>query len=167
MSPCEEAVMFHELMRHECEDDIDRLCALVNKRLSYVDARLALLRGAEDVFEALRAKTIGVGVAEELNKVTDAHYRKHYLDHAVRSGATRGLVAVWVQEWKTCLSGAVTPAPAPAAGDAAMADPTFNPFTCEICGRADNVHLIRQINVHQHCKLAILDPLLAQARGES
>lgn len=166
MSPAEEAVMFRELLTHECGHDVERLCAMVNKKLTYVDARLALLAGGEDVFEAVKAKTIGLGVAEELNKIAEAHWRAYYLDAAVRSGATRGVVVGWVQEWKQIFGGAKPPAQPDQAAEPSMAEETEHPFTCVICGKHDNVHLIRQINIHQHCKLAILDPLLANARGE-
>jgi hypothetical protein len=46
-----------------------------------------------------------------------------------------------------------------------MAPAAHNPFTCEICGRADNVHLIVHVPIHQHCKLAILDPMLKTYHG--
>jgi len=44
--------------------------------------------------------------------------------------------------------------------------PQTNYFTCAVCGGTEDVHLMQPINVHQHCKLAILDKLLATYRGD-
>jgi ParB/RepB/Spo0J family partition protein len=167
MSPCDEAVALGKLFEFVCGQDIEQLCARVNKSETYVSSRLELLNGFPDVFAALRGKQIGIGVAQELNKIPDDKFRAHYLAHAVRSGATKAVVQLWVQEFKTMFGPSPSPAAEAAAPPAGIADAPHNPFTCEICGKADNVHLIRQINVHQHCKLAILDPLLANARGEA
>jgi hypothetical protein len=49
---------------------------------------------------------------------------------------------------------------------APSAVPQTNYFTCACCGGTDNVHTMVPINVHQHCKLAILDKLIAAYRGE-
>src|SRR5229473_2116732 len=98
MSPADEAIFFNELLNGECRGDIGKLSALVNKKITYVDNRLALLRGAEDVFEALRARKISIGVANELNKIEDARYRAHYLHHAIEGGSTVAVVSAWVTE---------------------------------------------------------------------
>jgi ParB/RepB/Spo0J family partition protein len=100
MSPAEEAIMFFSLLRDECEGDIERLCALVNKKLSYVDNRLALVNGDELVFEAVKDRKITLGVAAELNKLPDDGWRRYYLEHAIQGGATVAVVSGWVTEWK-------------------------------------------------------------------
>jgi hypothetical protein len=113
-------------------------------------------------------KQIGIGVAQELNKIPDDKLSRALprARRAERRDESRRS-AVGQQEFKTMFGPTPSPAAEPAAPPAGIADAPHNPFTCEVCGKADNVHLIRQINVHQHCKLAILDPLLANARGEA
>lgn len=166
LSAADEAIWFAELLEKKCDGDIEKLCGLVGEKLSYVDNRLSLFHGDTDVFAALQRNHIKIGVAHELNKCPDPHYRRYYLDLAIRCGATVTVVVGWLTEWKQ-LFGNQPAAPRPAvASDPSMPDADEHPFTCEVCGKHDNVHLIRQINIHQHCKLAILDPLLAHARDE-
>lgn len=167
LSAADEAIWFSELLERKCEGDTDKLCALVGERRAYVEGRLALFMGCADVFGALQANKISIGVAHELNKCPDAHYRKYYLEHAIRGGATIAIVAAWLMEWKNMFGGPQRPAEPVAPSEAGIVTEPHNPFTCEVCGRADNVHLIRQISVHQHCKLAILDPMLTAYHGNT
>lgn len=167
LNPADEAVWFMELLEHHCGGDIQQLCALVGEKLTYVDNRIALFRGDADVFKALQAGTIKIGVAHELNKCPDAHYRRYYLDCAIRGGATIAVVSGWIAEYRQNFGAPQGPAAPTPAAEPGIADAPHHPFTCIVCNKADNVHLIRQVNVHQHCQLAILNPLLANARGES
>jgi len=109
MSPAEEAVFFRELITNECGGDIELLCTLVNKKLAYVDNRLALLTGDAEIFEAVRAGQISLGVAAELNTIPAEDYRRYYLAHAVRDGSTVATVRGWVMQWKA-MYGADRPA---------------------------------------------------------
>jgi ParB/RepB/Spo0J family partition protein len=167
LNPADEALWFMELLEQHCGGDVDQLCALVGEKLAYVDNRIALFRGDTEVFAALKRGDIGIGVAQELNKWTDERYRRHYLDLAVRGGATRTVVAGWYAEWKQMFAQQPEHPLSGQASIASMPDTSGSPFTCIVCQKNDNVHLIRQVDVHQHCKMAILDPLLASARGES
>jgi ParB/RepB/Spo0J family partition protein len=167
MSPAEEAIMFFTLLRDECEGDIEKLCALVNKKLSYVDNRLALVNGDEMVFEAVKDRVITLGVAAELNKIDDAGWRRYYLAFAVKGGATVSMVTGWVTEWKNMYGNRVD-VPQPDAPESGPIVPNgYDPHRCTICGKVDPRFIPEQISVHTHCKLAVLDPMLAAYRGES
>jgi ParB family chromosome partitioning protein len=160
LNPADEAIWFAELLDKRCDNDIEKLCALVGEKRSYVDNRLVLFYGDPAIFAALQAGKIKIGVAHELNKCTDAHYRQHFLHMAIESGATIAVVSGMIADWKRSF----VDVPQPAAG----ADPSTpsmhvefkNPFTCYVCGRTDNVHLMSPLQVHQHCRMAILDPIL-------
>lgn len=167
MSPAEEAIMFFTLLRDECGGDIERLCALVNKKLSYVDNRLALVNGDELVFEAVKDRKVTLGVAAELNKIEAADYRRYYLEHAIKSGATVAVVSGWVTEYRSMYSTRVeSTAPEPPAPGVVVPS-GFDPMRCAICGKSDSRFIPEAVSVHTHCKLAVLDPLLASYRGES
>mgnify|MGYP001612833154 CR=1 FL=1 len=166
LSAADEAIWFEELLDRVCGGDVDVLCARLNSSRNYVEGRLLLFRGDPVVFAALQREDIKIGVAHELNKVGDERTRRYFLDAACRGGATQGVVQGWVHQWKI-ESGAAVGAPAPVfVADSCGPVPEMNYFTCACCGKTDNVHLMRPINVHDYCRLAILDRLLAAYRGE-
>lgn len=162
LNPADEGLWFTELLDRSCNGDIEKLAGLVGETINYIDGRLALVRGDQRVFDALRRGEIRLGVAHELNRVEDAHYRKYFLDCAMRDGATVSTVAAWVMDWRrNSLPAAAAGAPGEPSAPGIAAE-IHNPFTCRVCKRDDNVHLMRQINVHVHCDMAILRPLLGE-----
>jgi ParB family chromosome partitioning protein len=166
LNPADEAILFGELLERDCGGDVDTLAAKLGEKRGYIEGRLILLRDPE-ILDALRGdKPIRIGVALQLLKITDPTMRRYYLDAARRGGATVTVAAAWVQEWQNyhrdqhvdpaAVVEAAPPGPAPA----------VDYFRCVVCGKNDNVHLMQPFNVHSHCKLAILDELLASYRGE-
>ena len=166
LSAADEAIWFHELLEQKCGGDIEKLCGLVGEALSYVDNRLALFHGDPDVFAALQTDKIKIGVAQELNKCPDPHYRRYYLDCAIRGGATRAVVVGWIIEWKNMFGSSPNAGVPPGAPAPAPIPDTANYFTCYVCRGTEHVHLMRPLNVHDYCILAVLDKLLAAYRGE-
>lgn len=165
LNAADEAIWFHEMFEGACGGDVDKLCERIGEKRSYVEGRLLLFRGDETVFERLREGKITIGVAQQLNKCTEQQYRRYLLHQAISGGATVAVVSGWIMDWKRQQQPA-SDAAAPPSGDALMSPiPETDFFRCACCGRTDNVHLMRQINVHQHCKMAILDPLLDTYRG--
>lgn len=167
MSPADEAIMFFSLLRDECGGDIEQLAALVNKKISYIDNRLALVNGDELVFEAVKDRQITLGVASELNALPDDSWRRYYLKWAVTTGATVSVVRGWVAEWKS-IYGARGDTPEPAAPMPATSYvSTYDPMKCVVCQVNDPRQIPETISVHAACKVAILDKLLAAYRGEA
>jgi ParB family chromosome partitioning protein len=163
-SPADEAKYFYELYTNECAMDLEKVCALVGKKLPYVQDRLALLDGDELVFDALRAKKIGVTVAKELNKCGDATYRRYFLRHAIDGGATSTAVMGWVQQWRTSIGDVPASAPSPELPSASAGVSTaFDPMRCYICGKSDH-RIPEQLSVHTSCREAILDEILGRNR---
>lgn len=163
VNPVDEAFWFAELLKCECGDDIDRLAGLVGESVSYVDSRLCLLELDDATREALRVGSIKIGVARELMKVTDPHYRNYYLAHAIKSGATVAVVCGWVIEWKQTHGANHPAAPLSSVEQVASSGAAYDPLRCAICGKNDPRYIPETIPVHTHCRLAILEPLLHQA----
>ena len=166
MSPADEAKMFFELYTNECGEDIERICAMTGKSFSYVSSRLNLINGDDLVFQAVKDGQIKLGVAEQLNKIDAADYRRYYLEHAILSGASVAVVVGWVTEYRRMYVDNPQPKPpdAPPAG-ATLAAPAYDPYRCHVCGKSDH-RMTVQVNVHAACQEAILDPLLATYRGD-
>jgi ParB/RepB/Spo0J family partition protein len=167
MSAADEAKMFYELFTNECEQDIERLAALVNKNRSYVDARLQLVLGDDLIFQAVKDKKIKLGVAAELNKIDKADYRRYYLHHAIEQGVTVAIAIKWVSDYRA--QHADRPQAEAPASDAQQPIITsgYDPLCCNICGQNDPRELPVMIAVHPSCRLRILEPMVAAWRGSA
>jgi len=163
----DEAIWFAQLLEKYPEDGTDGLAARVGETRAYVEGRLLLLQGCERVFDALRQHTINIGVAMELNKITEPAHRFMCLDQAATGGATVTLVKRWVQEWRTihAPAGAAVPPPAPVADSSPLVLDDY--FTCRVCGERDQVHAMRPLNAHDFCWRTLLDPKTGLVRAKT
>jgi len=160
LNAADEALYFSELLETQCGNDTNRLVDLVHESRAYVEGRLLLFQGHSDVFEALRAESISIGAAHELNKCHDDVMRHYFLSNAIRDGASITIVRGWMQQWTRSLVPS-SGKPGITAVDATAAPvPQTNYFTCYVCGKDHDVHLMTPINVHGYCRKAILDPLV-------
>lgn len=160
LKPDEEAVWFHELLEGTCGGDTDKLAALLGEKRAYVEGRLALLYGNPDVFAALRDGSIGIGVAQQLNRCTDAKHCRYLIVQAITCGATVAIVQGWIADWEH-LHKFVSPegdaaAPAVVAGPPVVDDY----FTCRVCGLKDNPGNMRPVQIHDYCQQAVFLPAL-------
>lgn len=163
MSAAEEAAYFDDLLERDCGGDIEKLAAMLGEKRSYIDNRIALFRGDKNVFSALLAREIAIGVAQELNKIPDEEWRRYYLALALREKPTASAVTGWVAQWKRLYGGPQPPAaPQPAQASEGPHPAVFDPFRCYICGRSDQ-RVPEQLSVHSSCREAILDELLRRA----
>jgi ParB/RepB/Spo0J family partition protein len=165
LNPADEAIWFSELLEQRCGGDIEKLAAIVGEKVSYLDNRLRLFHGSQPVFNALRRGEIKIGVAHELNKITDPKWNAYYLEHAVKSGASIATVTGWVQQWRDLFSGPAQPVAADTFVSYTGGAPTYDPNLCRVCGKSDPRRMTVEVRVHASCLEAILDPLLEQARG--
>lgn len=165
LSPTDEAILFSELLERDCGGDVDKLCHQLGEGRAYVENRLNLFAGDVEVFNALAARKITIGVAHQLNRCTDELIRRSYLRSAVQGGATVAIVSGWINEWRAIADASTPTLAAPPPDDAPSPIPVSDPFTCAVCGKNHHVHLLKHVPVHDYCKLAILDPLLETYRG--
>jgi ParB family chromosome partitioning protein len=125
LSTTDEALYYGRLFE-ELGEDTEKVAAVVRKPLTYVEGRLLLLRGYDDVFDALRDGTISLGVAQELNALTEARDAEFYLDAAVRGGCTVRQMRIWREQANATArfaarAGAAVPDGEPAAATATTA----------------------------------------------
>src|SRR5882672_3499861 len=161
------ALYLRRLFVSRCDNDVDTLCALVKRSRKYVDDRLRLTLGDEEIFQALLERKISFSVARELNGIRDVGYRRVYLDDAIKFGMTGDAAA---EKRRTAnrvveMGAAATDTSSSALrqlGDARVSDQV-----CHVCRRGDRAERLRWIIVHDHCDLAILEPLLAPFRQAS
>lgn len=166
VNPAEEAAFLEELLRTRCGGDVDVLAALIKHPRSYVDDRLLLLRGDVRILDALKHRQISLGVARELNRVTDADMRLIYLDAASRGGATVQVVRNWRLQEVAAAAPAGSEDGTPAAGVWTPAAAAPAEMRCMFCGDADEPERIEHVWLHRHCRRyleKILNPAAAGA----
>ena len=152
LNPAEEARYFEQLLREEHNGNIESLAAAVVQSVQFVDGRLALLSGDQNVFAALERGQIGVGVARELNRVVGDAYRKQYLDVAISSGSSERVVRAWRQ------SANEQPAIDPNLIIAIVAEARNQPVVlpsppgCYLCGSNIDQHAMRYVAMHEYCQ---------------
>lgn len=149
VNTAEEAVYFNELLEKYHLDEAG-LCNLVKRTPDYVAGRLALLRGAPEVFDALLTHQISFAVARELNRLQDEEALPVLLDSAIRSGSASRVVAVWVTQANQRpplatpdVSGEAPPAPANEAAASTL--------RCEFCDGDKMPWLMKPVFMHTHC----------------
>ena len=96
-TPLDEARVF-AVLQEALGKSVMEIAGIVHKSREYVQARLRILHGPEDVREALRDGEINLSVALELERCTHDEDRAFLLSHAVSGGATSLMVRRWVQE---------------------------------------------------------------------
>jgi ParB family chromosome partitioning protein len=167
LTPAEEATFFHALFVGECQQDLDAVAARVGRSRTYVDDRVQLLLGDEQVFEAVKAEQIRLGVAKLLNSMPDEGWRRYYLRHAIKEGATVTVVTGWIQDWRKTYEALEQPPPRPIASSASVVTQDDDPNRCYCCRQIDPREIPQFVSIHRSCLMRILDPLLAAYRGET
>lgn len=160
LSPTAEAIWYSQLLEKRPEEGTDGLAARLNVPRDRVERRLNLLAGDEEIFAALKAKKIRVGVAEELNKCPRADYRRMLLENAIRNGATVAMVTGWVAEYTATMAHVLRDVPDASAPPASSAPQVPAFFTCLLCDGTHAPENMRPVNIHGFCIDAILKPAL-------
>lgn len=165
VNPADEAEYLDTLLSKLCEGDIEQLSSLSKRSISYLNSRLDLFRGHKPVFDALKAGSISLTVAGELNRFTDVKAAQMHLEQAIQIGATGKAVREWRRAYENF---ELHNGPAIAAGEAAMT-PTIQTAAvmpvCICCRRDVDTGSLRYVPVHDYCQKAILTPLLAGPGG--
>lgn len=147
-----EATYYRFLLEKRCDGDVDKLTRLVRRKESHVLGRLDLTRGDEDVLAALRAGVITLGVATELNKVSEPMYRRLWLHDAGQQGLSVKSVRTLRlnrdrERHVTEALGSPELANLPPSSAVAIE----NMDACTLCRSATDQHEMTYIKVHRSC----------------
>lgn len=155
LNPGEEAVYFAQLFDSLAGGDTDALAELVKESRYYVESRLALLRGDEEVFGALCKGEINLAIANELNRIDDLGYRRSFLDAAMKGGATARLVREWRQAYDRTRAGNPQIGAGAADAPAMPAQPAGSTMNCYLCDSSDDHWTFVLVYLHPSCVKAL------------
>jgi ParB/RepB/Spo0J family partition protein len=146
-SAAEEALLFQE-HRERYHLDEAQLCARFKVSPDYLGERLRLLRGDQNVFDALLARRITFAVARELNRCEDQAHRRYLLDVAINTGYSSRVMADHVRQWRASLTPQqAQPSPPPQAEPAAPA-PEYRQECC-LCGGWRDPWAMESVMIHK------------------
>ncbi len=149
VNPADEAIYLAQA-QEAMSLDLEGLCKLTRRSEEWVNQRFDLLRGDQDVFEALRHGAIPLGVARELNRLKDPALRKDYLGHAAVAGWSAKETHRWVEQ-ANAIPAAGTPAvpPAPTATD--VEPPPVVQNSCHLCKGSGDPQNLQWVLWHTYC----------------
>jgi ParB/RepB/Spo0J family partition protein len=175
LSTAEEAAYLADLIgKYDYTEE--QLCRSVRQKASWINERLALLRGDDRVFNALRERKINLAIAKQLNRCASAQRRanatgepipegmpsleeatshtSYLLNLVIDGGATAVTVARWVAEY---LSKRVVPSAGGASTQSMNPQIVEAPLgpECIFCRKQDAPHNLVNVWIHQH-ELVIL-----------
>lgn len=160
-----EATYYKFLLEQRCDNDIDRLCQLVRRKESHVLGRLDLTRGDEDVLAALRAGAITLGVARELNKVSEPMYRRLWLHDACGQGlSVAGVRTLRLNRDRERHVTEALASPELLNVPPSSAVAIENMDACTLCRSASDQHEMTYIKVHRSC-LSVYNRDEAERKG--
>ena len=93
-------VAFIEKLNVELQLSQTQIAKYINKSVSYVNERIAVLSYPEPLVIALVAGDITFSVAREFYKITDANVCETYLKYAVENGCTPAIARKWRKQWE-------------------------------------------------------------------
>jgi ParB/RepB/Spo0J family partition protein len=148
VNPADEALYYAKLLEERCGNDVFNLCALVGQKQSYVEGRLNLITGYEEVFRALQNRKINLAVAVELNKYKDHGFMLVDLETAIETGASSRYLARMRTEREKLF--ARYPQPEPSADQALsyQAPPPLAQVCC-VCGEGHDPWNLDPLLVHR------------------
>lgn len=165
VNPMAEATWLADLLDNKFGSDIEKLCAALNLKESTVNSRLDLLRGHPIVQDALRAGKIRIGVARELNRMTEESWMKYRLDEAIANGASERVVREWrISDARTLAIQRAEASGAISATPPSTESPIGSVDTCVLCMLPDDPNEMTYVKAHNDCIKRLLRALRAEER---
>lgn len=167
VNPAEEATYLADILDRKFGGAIEEMAKHFGLTVAFIDGRLDLLRGDDDVLMALRAKKINLAVARELNKFKHAGDRRFRLADAIEAGATAGVVQSWrIQDERVrAVTEAVARGELPNVAPSTEA-PLASVDTCLLCDLDDDQHDMEHVRLHRSCVTTQRRQLRAARSGQ-
>jgi len=93
-------VQFIERLKEELNMSQTQIAQYINKSVSYVNERLAVLEYPRIILDALLEEKITFSVAREFNKIDDEQVCETYLKYAIENGCTPIIARKWRKQWE-------------------------------------------------------------------
>lgn len=149
VDPVDEALYIGRL----AGEDVTKLVSIakaLNRSISWVEDRYAILAYPEYFLPALKAGAIKLGVAKALAQIEDEYYRQMFFDNALRDGMTVWTADYYLSQWKAGVfkKGEEIMPPDPAQGPAAIA---IVRQPCAKCGTTAEAPNLTNVFIHVTC----------------
>lgn len=116
LSPVEEAIQLGELLKAH-PDGAEGVSATVGRTLNWVLDRLELLAWPEPLLHHVHSKTIGLGVAKRLARITPPELCLERVEQAAHYGINTHTAAMWLQDANAVVQPDQEPTEGPPATD--------------------------------------------------
>lgn len=147
VNPVDEAVHTARLMEIH-GGDVDKVCSILNRGRSWVEARIAIGSLPDDVKSLLRDARLSMGVALALGQITDDIDRAACAQMAISQGASVVMAQYWLAQWRAGLFGHATSVETPE-GLNGQPGPRVVMLTCGIDGKQHPADEMTSILVHK------------------
>lgn len=166
VNPAAEAAWLADLLERKCDHDIGKLMDLTGATENWLNGRLDLLRGFDDVYQALLARQITLAVARELNKVRNDTYRGLFLSDAIRDGSTSSAIRKRRQDLEQTLKfNELMDAADGGQVSTFHAASIVTVDACGLCLRTDDQQEMELMKVHRSCRVVLERNMRSSAPG--
>lgn len=147
VNPVDEAVHTARLMEIH-GGDVDKVCSILNRGRSWVEARIAIGVLPDDTKALLKDGRVSMGVALALGQITDDIDRAACTQMAISQGASVVMAQYWLAQWRAGLFGHATSVETPDGLDGAPG-PRVIMLTCGIDGKKHPADEMTSVLVHK------------------
>lgn len=144
--------------------NMDQLMAITGEKEYWINQRLALLRGDQQVFLALQAEKIKLGHAIALNRFPD-EFRAMYLAICIDTTPPIRMVAEWLAKLKLQHSAPLPENAVTADGAPAPSLPGVILDSCELCKGTEMNWTMNFHRIHDHC-FEVIKKAMAEAGSQ-
>jgi ParB-like chromosome segregation protein Spo0J len=148
-TPYEEGRQFIEL-GNKYHWSLEQICKTFQRSEHYVNARVDVAEGYEEVCLAVQAREINLAQATQINRAKNDSLRMYLLDQAKVHGATARTIEVMRHNWEKENIFAATGVMPHTAENSVKVDPPAEP-ECLWCGEGGGMEHFRQVTVHWYC----------------